>query len=91
MYQCIPNIGSKLRHEFKKFNSKITFILEKSFYTAKGKPRLLPNSNPGDYQLNCTCNGKYIGKPKKKINTHPRTLPRQYEGRLVLIRSYGTY
>ena len=28
----------------------------------KNKPKLLPNSNPGVYQLDWTCNAKYIGE-----------------------------
>ena len=33
----------------------------------KSKP--LPNSHCGVYQLDCSCNGKYIGKSKTKVLT----------------------
>ena len=29
--------------------------------------KLIPNSFPGVYQLDCTCNALYIGKTKKKV------------------------
>ena len=35
----------------------------------KNKPKLLPNSQPGAYQLDCSCNGKYIGESKKRVLT----------------------
>ena len=31
------------------------------------KPKLLSNSHPGVYQLDCSCNGRYIGESKKKV------------------------
>ena len=36
---------------------------------SKNKPKLLPNSQPGVYQLNCSCNGKYIGVSEKRVLT----------------------
>ena len=35
----------------------------------KKKPKLLPHSQPGVYQLHCWCNGKYIGESKKRVLT----------------------
>ena len=35
--------------------------------TKQNKPKLLPNSHPGVYQLGCSCNGKYIGDSKVKV------------------------
>ena len=35
----------------------------------KNKPKLLPNSQPGAYQLDCLCNWKYIGESKKRVLT----------------------
>ena len=35
----------------------------------KNKPKLLPNSQPGVYQLDYSCNGKYIGESKKRVLT----------------------
>ena len=34
------------------------------------QPKLLPNSNPRVYELDCRCNGKYIGESRKKVLTH---------------------
>ena len=33
------------------------------------KPKALPNSYPGVYQLSCLCNNRYISESKKKILT----------------------
>ena len=30
-------------------------------------PELLPNRHPGVYQLDYSCNGRYIGQSKKKV------------------------
>ena len=35
----------------------------------RNKSKLLPNSFPGVYQLDCTCNALYIGETKKKVIT----------------------
>ena len=35
----------------------------------KKKPKLLPNIQPGVYQLDCSCNGKYICESKKRVLT----------------------
>ena len=35
----------------------------------QNKPKLLPNSHSGVYQLDCSCNGTYIGESKKKLLT----------------------
>ena len=35
----------------------------------KNRPKLLPNSQPEVYQLDCLCNEKYIGKSKKRVLT----------------------
>ena len=39
------------------------------FSDKKNKPKLLPNSQPGVYQLDCSCNGKHIGESKKRVLT----------------------
>ena len=31
------------------------------------KSKLMPNSNPGVYELRCSCNSVYIGETKKRI------------------------
>ena len=35
----------------------------------RNKSKLLPNSHPGVYQSDCSCNGRYIGESKKKVLT----------------------
>ena len=67
----IPNIGPKIRKEFKKVNKDITFTSGKNLQSilCQNKPKLLPNSHPGMYQLDCSCNGRYIGESKKKVLT----------------------
>ena len=35
----------------------------------QNKPKPLPNSNPGIYELNFLCNGRYIGESRKKVLT----------------------
>ena len=66
-----PNIGPKLRKEFKKVNKDITFTSGKNSQSIlyQNKPKLLPNSHPGVYQLDCSCNSTYIGELKKKVLT----------------------
>ena len=67
----ISNIGPKIRKEFKKINKDITFTSGKNLQSilCQNKPKLLPNSHPGVYQLDCSCNGRYIGESKKKVLT----------------------
>nr|XP_047132469.1 uncharacterized protein LOC124811196 [Hydra vulgaris] len=48
----IPIVGLKLRKELRKQNIKT---------------KLPPNTNPGVYQLKCSCNSIYIGETKKKV------------------------
>ena len=48
------------------------------------KPKLLSNSHPGVYQLDCSCNGRYIGESKKKVLTrcienHPDSTKGNFE------------
>ena len=64
-------IGPKIRKEFKKVNKDITFTSGKNLRSilCQNKPKLLPNSHPGVYQLDCSCNGRYIGESKKKVLT----------------------
>ena len=59
----IPNISPKIKREFKKIGKDIAFT------SGKNLPKLLPNSQPGVYQLDCSCNGKYIGESKKRVLT----------------------
>ena len=63
----IPKIGPKIRN--KKVNKDITFTSVKSLQSILwlDKPKLPPNSHPGVYQLDCSCNGRYIGESKKKV------------------------
>ena len=43
----------------------------------RNKSKLLPNSFPGVYQLECTCNALYIDENKKKVIT--RTMEHQQD------------
>ena len=64
----ISNISPKIKREFKKIGEDIAFTLGKNLQQIlcqKNKSKLLPNSQPGVYQLDYSCNGKYIGKSKK--------------------------
>ena len=73
----VPKLGPKLRKEFKKFVIKIIFTLGRNIKNliCRNKSKLLPNSFPGVYQLDCTCNALYIGETKKKVIT--RTIEHQ--------------
>ena len=67
----ISNIGPKIRKEFKKVNKNVTFTSGKNLQSilCQNKPKLLPNSHPGMYQLDCSCKGRYIRESKKKVLT----------------------
>ena len=73
----VPKLGPKLRKEFKKFGIKTIFTSGRNLKNliCRNKSKLLPNSFPGVYQLDCTCNGQYIGETKKKVIT--RTIEHQ--------------
>ena len=43
----------------------------------QNRSRLIPNSYPGIYTLNCSCNAEYIGETKKKVIT--RTIEHQQD------------
>ena len=43
--------------------------LRQILFHKKNKPKLLPNSQPGEFQLDCSCNGKYICESKKRVFT----------------------
>ena len=64
----IPNIGPKIRREFKKVNKGITFTsgMDLKSILCQNKPKLLPNSHPWVYQLDLSRNGIYIDGWKKK-------------------------
>ena len=61
----------KTMKEFKKVNKDITFTSGKNLQSilCQSKPKLLPNSHSGVYQLGFSCNDRYIGKSKKKVLT----------------------
>ena len=61
-------IGPKIRKEFKKVNKDITFTSGKNSQSilCQNKPILIPNGHPGAYQLDSSCNGRYISVSKKK-------------------------
>ena len=70
-YPWIRNIGAKIKKEFKKVIKDITFTSGKNLKSIlfQKKPKLLPNSHPRVYQLDCSCNGRYIGESKKNVLT----------------------
>ena len=65
----VPNIGPKIRKELKKVNKDIIFTSGKNLQNilCQNKPQLLPNSHPGVYQLDCSCNGRYTGESMEKV------------------------
>ena len=65
----ILNIEPKIRKEVKKVNKGIIFTFGKNVKSilCQNKPKLIPNSHPGVYQLDCSCNGRYIVESKKKV------------------------
>ena len=60
----VPNIEPKTRKEVKKVNKDITFTSGKNLQSilCQNKPKPIPNSHPRVYQLDCSSNGRYIGK-----------------------------
>ena len=54
---------------FKKLNKDVIFTSGKNLQNilCQNKPKLLANSHPGVYQLDCSCNGRYISELKKKV------------------------
>ena len=62
-------LDQKFKKNLKNVDKDITFISGKDLQIllCQDKPKLLPNSHPGVYQLDCSCNGKYICESKKKI------------------------
>ena len=76
----VPKLGPKLRKEFKKFDIKTHFTSARNLKNliCRNKSKLLPNSFPGVYQLDCTCNALYNGETKKKVIT--RTKEHQQDG-----------
>ena len=64
-------LDKKIRKELKKVDRDIFFTSGKNLQSilCQNKPKLLTNSHPGVYQLDCSCNGRYIGESKKKVLT----------------------
>ena len=58
-------------------NNHFTSGCNLKYSICTNKSKLLPNSFPGVYQLDCTCSGFYFGKTKKKANT--RTIEHQQD------------
>ncbi|XP_065650401.1 uncharacterized protein LOC136078552 [Hydra vulgaris] len=65
----IPIVGPKLRKEFQKQNIKVIFTSTPNLRNifCNNKTKLPLNTNPGVYQLNCSCGSIYIGETKKKV------------------------
>ena len=64
-------LDQKFGKNFKKVNKDIIFTSGNNLQSilCQNKPKLLPNSHPGVYQLDCSCSGRYIGELKKKVLT----------------------
>ena len=63
---------SKSKTWVKENGKDIAFISGKNLQQIlcqKNKLKLLPNSQPEVYQLDCSCNGKCIGESKKRVLT----------------------
>ena len=75
----VPKLVPKLRKEFKHFGIKTVFTSGRNLKNliCGNKSKLLSNSFPGVYQLDCTCNALYIGETKKKVIT--RTIEHQQD------------
>ena len=69
--QWVPKFRRKLRKEFKKFGTNTIFTLGRNLKNliCRNKSKLLPNSFPGVYQLDCTCHALCIGETKKRVIT----------------------
>ena len=67
----MPKLRRKLRKEFKKFGTNTIFTSGRNLKNliCRNKSKLFPNSFPGVYQLDCTCNALYIDKTRKKVIT----------------------
>ena len=75
----MPILDRKLRKEFKKKKIKTVFTsgVNLKSILCENKSKLIPNSYPGVYTLNCSCNADYIGETKKKVIT--RTIEHQQD------------
>ncbi|XP_065671747.1 uncharacterized protein LOC136089623 [Hydra vulgaris] len=64
----IPIVGPKLRKEFRKQNTKVIFTSTPNLKNifCNNKTKLPLNTNPGVYQLKCSCGSIYNGETKKK-------------------------
>ena len=65
----IPTVGPKLRHALKKVGYKAVFTSGRRLkdILCNNKCQLTPHSDPGVYQLDCSCGATYIGETKKKV------------------------
>ena len=75
MLPWIPNISPKIKSESKKIGKDIAFISGKNLQQIlcqKNKSKLLTNSQPGVYQLDCSSNVKYLHVKKEGSYTMHR-------------------
>ena len=65
----VPILGPKLRKEIRKKDIKTLFTSGANLKSilCQNRSKLLSNSSPGIYALNCSCNAEYIGEIKKKV------------------------
>ena len=67
----IPRLTTKLKKVYKKKGFKVVSYSSANLKTllCKNKDKLIPNSHPGVYKLDCSCGTSYVGETKKKVLT----------------------
>ena len=62
----VPIFGPKLRKELKKKDIETVFTSGANLKLIFCQNKSKPNSYPGVYALNCSCNAEYVGETKNK-------------------------
>ena len=67
----IPKIAPKLKKIYKQKGFKVICTSSPNLKSilCRNKDKLIPNSAPGVYKVDCTCGKSYVGETKKKILT----------------------
>ena len=67
----IPRLTTKLKKVYEKKGFKVVSYSSANLKTllCKNKDKLIPNSHPGVYKLDCSCGTSYVGETKKKVLT----------------------
>ena len=72
-----PMLGPKFRKKFKDIKTVFTSGTNLKSIFCQNKSKLLTNSYPGVYVLNCSCNAEYIDETKKTMMN--RTIEHQQD------------